>query len=212
MGHSCFRLKGKKAILVVDPYHDEVGFSMPEVSADIVVVSRDHPDHNNIGQIKKTTRREPFVISAPGEYEVEGIFIFGLAGSHGGKKGEEREKNIIFSISFDNLRLVHLGDLGEALTDAQIDELGKVDILFMPVGGAYTLDAKAAAELVGRIEPRIVIPMRYLVPGVNERLGLENTVEDFLKELGVETEPVETLNVLREKLPDEREVVVLKRK
>lgn len=185
---------------------------MPDVTADIVTVSHDHQDHNNAERVKKTPRREPFVISAPGEYEIAGVFIFGFSTFHDEVKGEKRGLNTAYLMNIDGLRLVHLGDLGQPLSEQEIESLGDVDVLFVPVGGEYTLDARQAAQLVNKIEPRIVIPMHYLEAGVNEGMGLKNTVEDFVKEIGTESQPIEILNVLREKLPDEREVVVLKRK
>lgn len=212
LGHACFRLKGKKTVVVTDPYGDSVGVAMPETTADIVTVSHDHADHNNTAKVKKTSRREPFIISAPGEYEVAETFIFGVGGYHDAVEGKERGQNTIYSIVVDGLRVVHLGDLGQILTDSQLGEIGDADVLFVPVGGVYTLGVKEAMEVVKQLEPSVVVPMHFLVPGENEGLGLQYTLEDFLTEAGVNPEPVETLTVLREKLPEEREVIVLQRK
>lgn len=211
LGHSSFRIKGKKIIVVTDPYSKEVGFEMPRVSADIVTVSHEHFDHNAVDQVGGTVRRkEPFVIRAPGEYEVESVFVFGVASWHDKKKDGERGTNTIFAITFEGLRLVHLGDLGHKLADKQIEKVGEVDILMVPVGGNYTIGPKEAGEVVNQLEPLVVIPMHFQTKKYKKDFGLEATAGDFLEELGVEAEPQEKLVVSKESLPDEREVVWLK--
>jgi len=209
LGHSSFRIKGKKVIIVTDPYRDEIGLKMPKVSADIVTVSHQHHDHNNVAAVGRTARREPFIISGPGEYEILGVAIFGLASFHDAEKGAKRGKNTIYIFSLDGLRLVHLGDLGHKLDEGQLEEVNGTDILFVPVGGVYTIGPRLAAEVVGQIQPKIVIPMHYQVPGLSFQLA---PVDDFLKEMGVEVKPVEKLVISPDKLPEEREVVVLRRK
>lgn len=208
MGHSCFRIKGKKTILVTDPYDDYVGFKMPKTSADIVTVSHDHQDHNYITAITKTSKREPFVISGPGEYEIMGVSVVGIASFHDNKEGNKRGKNTIYIINFNDLRLIHLGDLGHKLTDEQSEEVNGADILFIPVGGTYTVGPKAAAQIIIQIQPKVVIPMHYKVPGLVFNLS---PVDDFLIEMGVEIKPISKLVISKDKLPEEREVVVLKK-
>jgi len=214
LGHSCFRIKGKKNIIVTDPYSDEIGFKMPRVSADIVTVSHHHQDHNNIAAVKATTKRtEPFIVDGPGEYEIAEVSIFGVASFHDKSGGTKRGDNTICVINIDGLRLVHLGDLGHKLTEAQLEEVNGVDILFIPVGGTYTIDNNEAAEVLGQIEPLIVIPMHYKVPGMKSDFGIKLTVADFLKTVGEEKiKAKEKLIISKDKLPQEREIVVLKRK
>lgn len=214
LGHSCFRIKGKKAILVTDPYdYPQMGFKMPRVSADIVTVSHQHQDHNNVSAITGTTRKkEPFVISGPGEYEILGVFVFGVSSFHDEEKGAKRGQNTIYVINIDGMRLVHLGDLGHTLDDKQLEEVNGADILFIPVGGTYTIDPKVAIEVIGQIQPKIIIPMHYKTTDLNPDFGIEITVDDFLKEIGVEAKPIKKLTISRDKLPEEREVVVLKKK
>lgn len=207
LGHASFRIKGKKAILVTDPYDPYLGFKMAKVSADIILVSHDHKDHNNVAAVGKTVRKEPFVISGPGEYEILGISVFGIASFHDNSGGKERGKNTIYIINLDGMRLVHLGDLGHKLDDQQLEEVNGADILFVPVGGVYTVGPKEAVEVVGQIQPKIVIPMHYKVPGLTLDLV---PVDEFLKEMGVEVKPVPRLVISKDKLPEEREVVVLK--
>ena len=118
LGHSAFKIKGKSATIVTDPYDKGVGFTMPKVSADIVTLSHKHEDHSAANKVSGTARRdEPYVIEAPGEYEVNGIGVFGWGSFHDDKKGEERGKNTIYTYMVDGIRLGHLGDLGHEIDD-----------------------------------------------------------------------------------------------
>lgn len=208
LGHSCFRIKGKDAILLTDPYSPQIGLKLAKTSADIVTISHQHYDHDNSAVVIGTTKRQnPFIISGPGEYEISGVFVYGLASFHDQVKGAKRGTNTIYVINIDGIRLAHLGDLGHRLTDEQLEEVNGVDILFVPVGGKYTIDAQQAVEVVGQIEPRIIIPMHYKVSGLKIDIA---PVEEFLKDMGVEeTKPQDKLIITKEKLPEERKVVVL---
>ncbi len=212
-GHSSFKLKGKDGSVVTDPFHSYVGFDFPKVSADIVTSSHDHQDHNQVGKVSKTARRDkPFIINAPGEYEVGGISVFGVKTWHDQTQGAERGDNIIFTILLDDLRVCHLGDLGHELSPEQITKIGTVDILLCPVGGVFTIDPKTAVKTIKSLEPSIVIPMHYKTPAHDEEVfGEMSTLEEFLKEYGVEVEAEEKLNIERSRLPEETEVVVLRR-
>ena len=175
---------------------------MPRFQADIVTASHDHSDHNNIEAI----RGEPFVITAPGEYETKDVMIYGIPSFHDNKQGKERGLNTIFKIISENINLVHLGDLGEDLSDETLDKLGDVDILLMPVGGHYTIDAKKAAEIVLKIEPRIVVPMHYKTAGETKLAS----VNDFLKSCGLKSETSDKLKVAKKDLQgEETKVIVL---
>jgi len=200
LGQSCFKLQDKLGpegvTLVTDPFNKELGLKVPNFEADIVTVSHQHPDHNNVGALRGT----PFVIDTAGEYDIKNVMIQGLEAFHDSKGGAERGKNIIYRIEMDDLTLVHLGDLGHILTDAQLDQLDKVDILFIPVGGKYTIDAKIAVEVIGQLEPRIVIPMHYKLPGSKAEL---DPVEKFVKELGVTPKKEEKLKIAKKDLPVE---------
>lgn len=210
-GHSCFKLKGKAGVVVCDPFDSSVGLSFPTVSADAVTVSHDHADHNASNRVKGTSRREkPFIVSAPGEYEIGGISIFGVPTFHDESKGTERGRNIVFTIVLDHLRICHLGDLGHTLTDQHISQIGSVDVLLIPVGGKFTLSATQAMEVISSIEPSYVIPMHYKTDLHNPDIYQElKTVDDFLKEYGVQKKPLNVLNVEAGKLPEETEVVVM---
>lgn len=207
LGHSCFQIKGRKAIVVTDPYDASCGLKLPKVSADIVTVSHRHADHNNVAAVSGTARRKkPFVVAGPGEYEIAGVSIFGLPSFHDDVKGKKRGKNTLYILEMDNLRLGHLGDLGELLNDKQIEAMNGLDLLFIPVGGVYTINAHQAVEVVTKIQPKIVIPMHYKVPKLNLNLA---PVDDFLKASGVEGfKPVDKLVISYDKLPEERMTVV----
>lgn len=214
LGHSSFRIKGKQLIIVTDPYDEYVGFKMPKVSADIITISHHHKDHDNTPAIIPTTKREePFIVDGPGEYEIGGISIYGIASFHDRAGGEKRGENTIYVIKIDGLRLVHLGDLGHKLTEEQQEEINGVDILFIPVGGTYTIGGSEAIEVISQVEPLIVIPMHYKTPETSPDFGLEQTVSDFLKAVGEEgIKAQENLIISKDNLPPERKIVVLKKK
>lgn len=213
LGHSCFKLKGKNGTVVCDPYQGTVGFEMPNVSADIVTSSHDHSDHNAVSRVKGTARRDkPFVINAPGEYEVGGISIFGVPTFHDGSKGTERGRNSVFVIFMDHLRVCHLGDLGHELTDAQKSAIGPIDVLLVPVGGKFTINAEQAVKTIVSLDPSYVIPMHFRTDEHNPDLFSElTTLKEFLDEYGVTKTPVKSLEVSADRLPEETEVVVLAR-
>jgi len=206
-GQSCFKIQDKLGIdgltLTTDPFDKEIGLKVPNFEADIVTVSHDHHDHNNVSSL----RGNAFIINTAGEYDYKNILIQGIDSYHDEKKGEERGKNIIFRIEMDDLSLCHLGDLGHSLSDEQLSKLSGIDILFVPVGGKYTLDAKKAVEVVSQIEPRIVIPMHYKIDGL--KLDVD-PVDAFIKELGINPTYEEKLKIAKKDLPQEdMELVIL---
>jgi len=206
LGHSSFLVKTKEAKLVTDPFDPkEVGIRFPKVEADIVTVSHDHKDHNQTQQVIAPEGGEKLVINLPGEFEKKGIRVFGFSSFHDDKKGEERGENILYKIEADGVSVLHCGDLGFVPDDSFVDLVGGVDVLMIPVGGTYTLDADQAAQLIKKIEPSIVIPMHYgsdsLAP-----------VSDFLKKMGAEKiTPVPKLVVKPEELEEELKVVLLEK-
>ncbi|HEX9817674.1 MAG TPA: MBL fold metallo-hydrolase [Patescibacteria group bacterium] len=213
-GHSCFKLRGKTGSVVTDPYGDDVGFSLPSLSADLVTVSHDHHDHNQAHKIGGTARRNnPFIINQLGEYEVGGISVFGVKSFHDDQQGVERGANSIFTIAIDGVRVCHLGDLGHELTEEQVKQIGIIDVLLVPVGGIFTLNAKQAVAVTRALEPSFVIPMHYNTMEHNQEMfGQLQPVEDFLKEFGVDNvTKVDKLKIESDRLPEEIEVVVLEK-
>ncbi|MDP1629680.1 MAG: MBL fold metallo-hydrolase [bacterium] len=206
-GQSCFKIQAGETVLAIDPFDKSIGLTPPRFRADILLVTHDHYDHNN----KESINGEPFLISGPGEYEIKGLEILGVESYHDNNLGAKRGKNTIYKIEMDEIRLCHLGDLGqEKLTDKQLQNLGEIDILMIPIGGKFTIDGASALTVVNQIEPRIVIPMHYKIPGLKIDISGLN---EFLKEFGAkETKPEEKLTVKKKDLPQEEEtkLVVLK--
>lgn len=209
LGHSSFKLRGKTSVVVTDPFDPSVvGLKFPKhTAADIVTVSHDHQDHNAVGELEG----ESFVVNGPGEYEIKGVGIVGLSVFHDDIKGEARGRTTIYRIEIDGVSVVHLGDVGHVLTADQVDSLDGVDVLIIPVGGVYTVDAAGAVQIVHEVEPSIVIPMHYGRPELNQKtLGGLAPVAVFLKEMGKEgVQPQPKLVVTKEKIPEEMQVVVL---
>lgn len=212
-GHSCFKLKGKLGTVITDPYESSIGFSSSALSADIVTVSHNHADHNAVTKVKGTSRRDkPFLIDYPGEYEVGGVSVFGTKVFHDDEKGAQRGENIVYVILLDGIRLCHLGDLGHELTEDQISKIGPVDVLFLPVGGVYTVDPQRAIKIARALDPSVVIPMHYKTNEHDAKtFGELKTVEEFLNEYGTEVKPVDKLTLEMGRLPEETELVVLSR-
>jgi len=206
LGQACFKIQGKEAIIVTDPYEgSKYGLKPLRLKADIVTSSHDHDDHNNI----KAISGQPFVINTPGEFETKEVFIWGVHSWHDNKEGADRGDNVIFIFQIEGVKIAHLGDLGTSLSDKQFEKLEGVDILMVPVGGVYTIDGKQAADLVNKVEPRIVIPMHYKIPGLKLKL---DGVEKFCNELGIKANGAEDkLSINKKDLPvDEMQVVLLK--
>jgi len=207
LGHASFKIKGKVASLVTDPFDPKIGYKFPKVEADIVTVTHSHFDHNAVGEVGG----EPFVVSGAGEYEIKGVSIVGVDSFHDDRRGEERGRNTIYNIQMDGVNIAHLGDLGQSsLTTAQIEELGNIDIALVPVGGFFTIDASDAAKIVAQLEPKIVVPMHY-ADGVVQIKELEG-VDKFLKEMAKDSvEKLPKLSVSAEKLPEELQVILLEK-
>ncbi|HLD30719.1 MAG TPA: MBL fold metallo-hydrolase [Patescibacteria group bacterium] len=207
LGHSCFKIQDKEITVITDPYDRSIGFKMPRVSADIVTASHDHLGHHNISEVNGVNGN-PFIISAPGEYEVKGVFVYGTSFYHDKSEGKEKGKITAYKIEMDDIFVFHLGDIGHILSDEQIAKIGKVDILLIPVGGVSTIGAKEATEIINQLEPRIVIPMHYKVPGLKFEL---EPLDKFLKEVGAtKAESMPKLKISKKELPqDETKFILL---
>ncbi len=207
-GHSCFKIQDKVGpdglTLVTDPYDKKVGLKAPNFEADIVSVSHDHFDHNNVSSL----RGNPFVIDRAGEYDVKGVLVEGADSYHDEKEGKERGKNIMYRFLLDEINVSHLGDLGHPLSNGQLEKLAGTDILLIPVGGNYTIDAKQAVSVISQIQPRIIIPMHYKTKDLKVDI---DGVDKFIKELGIKPTEEEKLKINKKDLPSEdMELVILK--
>lgn len=197
IGQSCFRIRGKETTILFDPFNSSIGKNFPKQSdISLLLVTHAHPDHNFLDGVEKGY----FLIDTPGEYDIRNVSINGIFSFHDKVKGAERGTNTIYKVDFEDIAICHLGDLGTILTEEQIQKIGNVNILFIPVGGKYTIDSHDAAEVISQIAPNIVIPMHY----GNENLGLA-PVEDFLKEMGVEKEINKTLKFTKDDFTDSQD-------
>lgn len=209
-GQSCFRIEAKEGpstgsgqvSILIDPFSKEIGLKPPKIKDDIVIVSHNHYDHNSVEEIAPET----FLINIPGEYERNGIYIRGIQSFHDKSEGKERGLNTIFIIKAEEITVCHLGDLGHELTDKQIEEIGDVDILMVPVGGKYTIDYKEAIETISQIEPKIIIPMHYKVKDL--KIDIDGA-DKFVKELGLTPEKVDKYKTAKKLLPTEEMKLVM---
>jgi len=210
-GQSFFQIliqRGKESVvkIAIDPYDEQICLQPPTLAADILLISNSHYNHNNI----KAVSGNPFIIEGPGEYEIKGIFIQGISSFHDNVQGKERGENTIYTLESEGIKICHLGDLGQKeLTDEQLEKIGAIDILMIPVGGIYTISAKEAAKIISQVEPKIVIPMHYHIPKLKIKLeGLDK----FLKMMGVKAPEVsKKLSVSQRNLPTEgMKIIILK--
>lgn len=162
LGHSAFKLEESTGTTVVtDPYSKKlVGYEMQNVTADAVTVSHHHKDHDNLSKLNPDVQ----VIDTLGFWEVKGVDVSSLLSYHDEEGGRKRGENLIFKFRIDGVDLCHLGDIGEECTVRLGDSIGTVNVLMIPVGGNYTIDARQAKEYVDFLMPDIVIPMHYETP------------------------------------------------
>ena len=203
LGHSCFGLKGKQATVITDPYPPDLGYSLGKPTAHIVTVSHQHLGHSYTQGISG----EPRLVTGPGEYEINGVLISGIATFHDRERGQQRGKNTVYVIEVDEISVCHLGDLGHVLTAEQVEEIDDVDVLLLPVGGVSTINASMAAEIVRQVEPKAVIPMHYKTEAISREL---EPVGRFLKEIGVQQiDSQPKLSFTRSNLPVSTQVFLL---
>jgi len=205
LGHGCFRLRGRSAAVVTDPYPPSIGLKLQRLDADLVTISHEHENHNYTQAVK-----EAYEIRGPGEYEVAGVSVIGLPSFHDAEKGARHGRNTVYLIEIDDLRVCHLGDLGHKLDDVEAEAVTSADVLLVPVGGNTALNASLAAEIVRHLEPRFVVPMHFAIPGLKITL---DPIERFLKEMGLTSaEPQPKLSVQKGSGEYDTKVVVLEPK
>lgn len=192
-GISCFKIQSGSVVLAIDPFSKESGLNPPRFEADVVCSTQNNPLHANI----ETLSGNPFIVRHPGEYETKGIMIEGIAA----------DDRVLYVIEWENMRLCHVGSLSEKnLSDEVREKIDTIDILFLPVGAGGALDAEEAVHVMNMIEPRIVIPMYYAMPGFTA-LPLE-PLEKFLKEVGVSPRTEEKLTIKKKDVPSEETRIV----
>ncbi len=210
-GQSCFQLitglpAGRQVKIVIDPFSEEIGLRLPKLEADILLTTHSHEDHNNIKAVGGPSAGSgPFLIQGPGEYEVKGVYIKGIPSFH----DEETGENTIYIIEVEDLKICHLGDLGQKeLTEEQVEGIGEIDVLMIPVGGVYTISSKEALKVMSQIEPKVTIPMHYALPKLKSKL---EGVDNFLKILGIKSVVPEEKLIIKKKdmSGEEAKIVVL---
>lgn len=210
-GQSFFQILTKKkkeapVKIVIDPFNEKIGLRVPALKADILLFTHRHHGHDNI----KIIKGNPFLISGPGEYEVKKVFIQGTPAFYDKSEEKEKGKITIYTIQTEGMKVCHLGDLGQKeLSPEQLEKIGDVDILMIPVGGVYTISAKEATKIISQLEPKIVIPMHYKIPKLKIKLeGLQK----FLKVMGMKTpETTKQLSIRKKNLPIEgMKIIILK--
>lgn len=202
-GHACFSIAEGGITIVTDPYKEEIGLKLPKLSADAVTISHDAAPYNNA----KAIEGNPKVFIWPGEYETKGIHLKMIHSFHNQKEDAEQFENYITVIHWANIRLCHLGAQGTKLTPEQLEQVGEVDVLFVPIGGKGCLEAKKAKEVIEQIEPRMIIPMCYNTDGSNLEL---NSRDAFLSVMGSKAEePIDSFKVKRSELPEDNSKLII---
>jgi L-ascorbate metabolism protein UlaG (beta-lactamase superfamily) len=204
-GLSCFRLSERGlASVVTDPYdHRVTGYEPLKLKADIVTISHDAPGHNNAAGVKGKSH----VITGPGEFEIGGVFITAVQTNGVTKRTPDEPRNTLYTFDFNGLTVAHLGDLRRVPSQAEIEALGNVHVALVPVGGGGGLASAKAVEVISLLEPGIVIPMHYSIPGGTLKLS---PLSKFLKEMGVASaEPQPSLKLSMSNVPEDTRVVVL---
>ncbi len=205
LGHAGFRIRSKDGVVIIDPAPQPYGVALKGVSADIVCVTHSHTDHSFIDPIGG----DPKIIRGPGEYEIGNMLITGVRTFHDTNRGAERGPNTVYVIHTEDISLCHLGDLGHDLDAKQIDQIGDIDVLMLPVGGHYTINAKTAVDIVSELDPRVIIPMHYATPALTEKGITLDSADVFCKALGTPLpDPLPKLSLTRTSMPAESQVVI----
>ncbi|MBZ0296357.1 MAG: MBL fold metallo-hydrolase [Anaerolineae bacterium] len=201
-GHSCFRITERGQIsIITDPFSTDIGLPELKLKGDVVTISHDENGHNNIEAI----RGEPHIIAGPGEYEVGGVFISGIAMHY--VEDDSIRWNVAYQFQYGDLTVMHLGDLSHIPNQSTVEALGEVNVLLIPVGGGNALPPSQAADVIAMIEPHYIVPMHYALPGLRVKL---DPVDKFLKAVGVsKVQEEEMLRVTTGSLPEQPQVVVL---
>lgn len=204
LGHSCFKITSNDGIrILTDPFDDNVGYKLPSVETDIVTISHNHYDHNFIDCVKGKYE----VVKKVGNFNVKDIPITGVHTYHDNEQGAKRGDNIVYIFQIDDVKVCHLGDLGHVLTKPQLDMIGKVDVVLIPVGGVFTINAEEAYEVINQLNPSIIIPMHYKTRALNLKL---DTADGFIKKFDdFEKLQSQVIEVKKENLKKQKKLFVL---
>ena len=202
-GHSCFEITNDDTI-VTDPHDGKsIGIPTPAVHADIVLVSHDHYDHNSVKTVEKDDSK---IVTDSRKRTINDIEIKGFLTYHDECQGDKRGENLIFRFTVGNIVFCHIGDLGHALDDKTIEQLGVIDILFIPIGGTYTIDSDQAWELINKIKPKITIPMHFKIEGLSLPIA---GIDKFLEKRSLPILKVgNEIDIEKDELPNDSEIWV----
>lgn len=204
LGHSCFLITNQRGInILTDPFDGTLGYQMTKEKINIITISHEHYDHNNTMGIKG----KPVVLKGAVNRDTHKIIFKGIPSYHDSAFGKYRGNNTIFVIRTDEMALCHLGDLGHLLEDTQLTELGKIDILFIPIGGYYTLNHIQANQVIEQVKPRIVLPMHYKTDAI--KWSLDPLAVFLDKKQNIKIIGSNTLEVGNQSLPEKTAIYVL---
>ncbi|MBL4933327.1 MBL fold metallo-hydrolase [Clostridium paridis] len=205
-GQACFMITSENGTKVLmDPFNKMLGYELPEIEADIVSTSHEHKDHNNVDAVKSSF----ILINKLGTFNEKGIEIKGVETFHDNESGAKKGKNTIYNFKIDGLNVCHCGDLGHILSEEQVKEIGNVDILLLPVGGGFTVDASNANEVRKQLNPTVIIPMHYRTKALGILGLIFAKVDKFIKVSGLKSRDFAELNVNKENLKEYEGIAVL---
>jgi len=203
-GHSCFKIWTDKASIITDPFDSSVGYALPTCDSDIITVSHDHFDHNNVACIRGNPR-----VLKKGEKNVKGIDFRVIETWHDEADGSKRGRNNVFAWSMENIKIAHLGDLGHVLIEGQSEKIGQTDVLLIPVGGFYTVGPKEADSIISQLKPKVVIPMHYKTEVMGQNFPIVNLSEFLANKKNVVTTGKNLVGFEKDKLPSDTTIYVL---
>ena len=204
-GHSSFLLTDSEGTAILtDPCCPEVGYKLENIECDAVTVSHQHRDHNYMGCLAG----DPIVIDTIGTRMVKSVRVTGYPAFHDRVGGAERGSNILYLFDIDGMRVLHAGDLGHVLSPAQAEEIGKVDVLFVPVGGKYTIDYLSARQVANQLRPSVVIPMHYKTSMCTIDIDDVNNFIDTVQDCKIHMLNDHEANLMPANLGDDRVLVL----
>ena len=200
-GHACWEITNDKT-LVTDPHDGKsIGIPAPSVTGDIILVSHDHYDHNSVKSVEKDGSK---VVLDGRKRTIDDVEIKGVDSFHDEAGGAKRGNNIMYKFTIDGIKFCHLGDLGHDLDDESINKIGEVDILFIPIGGTFTVDDKQAWDVINKIKPKIIVPMHYKIGGLSLPIAGPDQFLDQSKYKVIHVG--NEIDIEKEDLPDDPEV------